>query len=106
MKSIVLSLKLSVIIMLIGMSAAQAQDWPQWRGTNRDGKVSGFKAPATWPQQLNQDWKVTVGLGDATPVLVKDRLYIFSKSGDNEVLQCLDASTGKKSGNRTDIRQL
>ena len=96
MKSIILSLKLSVIIMLIGMSAAQAQDWPQWRGTNRDGRVSGFKAPATWPQQLNQDWKVTVGLGDATPVLVKDRLYIFSKSGDNEVLQCLDASTGKK----------
>ena len=96
MKSIILSLKLSVIIMLIGMSAAQAQDWPQWRGTNRDGRVSGFKAPAAWPQQLNQDWKVIVGLGDATPVLVKDRLYIFSKSGDNEVLQCLDASTGKK----------
>jgi outer membrane protein assembly factor BamB len=36
------------------MLTSQAQDWPQWRGINRDGKVSGFKVPQTWPQQFNQ----------------------------------------------------
>ena len=25
-----------------------AQDWPQWRGVNRNGKVGGFTAPQTW----------------------------------------------------------
>src|SRR4030095_576834 len=35
-------------------SCALAQDWPQWRGPNRDGKVSGFKAPKTWPKELTQ----------------------------------------------------
>lgn len=96
MKSIIRSFKLSSVILLLGFITVQAQDWPQWGGTNRDGKVSGFKAPTTWPQQLNQEWKVSVGQGDATPALVKGRLYISSKLGDNEVLQCLDASTGKK----------
>jgi outer membrane protein assembly factor BamB len=96
MKSIIRSLRLSAIIILLGVTTVQAQDWPQWRGTNRDGKVTGFKAPKAWPQQLAHAWKVAVGLGDATPALVKDRLYVFTKTGDNEVLQCLDASTGKK----------
>jgi outer membrane protein assembly factor BamB len=58
--------------------------------------VTGFNAPKAWPQQLDQAWKVSVGLGDATPALVKGRLYVFSKVGENEVLQCLDASTGKQ----------
>jgi len=96
MKSIIRSLRLSAIIILLGVTTVQAPDWPQWRGTNRDGKVTGFKAPKAWPQQLAHAWKVAVGLGDATPALVKDRLYVFTKTGDNEVLQCLDASTGKK----------
>ena len=25
-----------------------AEDWPQWRGPNRNGQVSGFTAPQTW----------------------------------------------------------
>jgi hypothetical protein len=44
-----------------------AQDWPQWRGANRDAKASGFETPKTWPKELAQKWKVEVGSGDATP---------------------------------------
>ena len=43
---------------LLGSSLAMAQDWPQWRGPNRDDKVTGFTAPATWPTQFTQKWKV------------------------------------------------
>ncbi|HLH55961.1 MAG TPA: PQQ-binding-like beta-propeller repeat protein [Verrucomicrobiae bacterium] len=73
-----------------------AQDWPQWRGANRDGKVVGFEAPKTWPKELAQKWKVEVGSGDATPALVGDKLFVFSRQGDEEVLRCLDAATGKE----------
>jgi len=86
----------SVILLSVSLLASQAQDWPQWRGINRDGKVTGFKAPQTWPQQLNQTWKVSVGFGDATPALVNNKLYVFTRQNDNEILQCLDASTGKQ----------
>jgi outer membrane protein assembly factor BamB len=77
-------------------SCALAQDWPQWRGPNRDGKVSGFNAPKTWPKELTQKWEVTVGEGAATPALVGDKLYVFARQEGNEIASCLDAATGKE----------
>ena len=76
--------------------SANGQDWPQWRGATRDGNVAGFKAPKTWPKELKQEWKITVGLGDATPVLVGNKLYCFTRQGTDEVLLCLDAASGKE----------
>jgi outer membrane protein assembly factor BamB len=96
MKSSLKLLTASVFLLSISLLASQAQDWPQWRGINRDGKVTGFKAPQTWPQQLKQVWKVSVGFGDATPALVNNKIYVFTRQGDTEILQCLDASTGKQ----------
>jgi outer membrane protein assembly factor BamB len=74
---------------------AIAQDWPQWRGPNRDAKATGFVAPKEWPKELTQKWKVTVGDGVATPALVGDKLYVFSREGGSEIVRCLDAATGK-----------
>jgi len=72
-----------------------AQDWPQWRGLNRDGKVSGFESPAVWPGQLTRIWRTDLGLGDASPALVGERLYLFVQQEAEEVTLCLDANTGK-----------
>jgi outer membrane protein assembly factor BamB len=72
-----------------------AQDWPQWRGPKRDGAVGSFQEPSAWPERLEQRWRVEVGLGYATPVLVGKRLYVFSRQGEEEVMQALDADTGK-----------
>jgi outer membrane protein assembly factor BamB len=83
-------------VLAVSAVCALAQDWPQWRGANRDAKASGFTAPKTWPKELTQKWKVSVGLGDATPALVGDKLYIFARQGDDEVIRCLDAANGKE----------
>lgn len=72
-----------------------AQDWSQWRGANRDGKVTGFETPKAWPAELIPQWKVKVGLGDASPVMADGKLYTFSRIDSNEVIICLDAVTGK-----------
>ena len=77
-------------------NCALAQDWPQWRGSNRDARATEFKAPKTWPKELTQKWKVTVGDGVATPALVGDKLYVFSREEGNEITRCLDAATGKE----------
>jgi len=73
-----------------------AQDWPQWRGPNRDGKATGFTAPQTWPKALSEKWKLTVGQGDATPALVGDKLYVFARQGTDEVTLCLNAADSKE----------
>jgi outer membrane protein assembly factor BamB len=84
------------IVILTGATCALAQDWTQWRGADRDAKVTGFTAPQAWPKELAQKWKATVGAGDATPALVGDKLYVFARQGDDEVAMCLDAATGKE----------
>jgi len=83
----------TVSAVLAGQSAGQ--DLTQWRGANRDGSVASFTEPKAWPEQLTQRWKVEVGLGYATPLLVGNRVYMFSRQGDNEVMSALDAATGK-----------
>jgi len=87
---------MAVGVILAGATGALAQDWPQWRGANRDGKVTGFTAPQTWPKELAQKWKTTVGTGDSTPALVGDKLYVFARQGDEEVTLCLSAADGKE----------
>src|SRR5437660_9329059 len=82
--------------MLLSAAWAGAQDWPQWRGPNRDNKVAGFTEPKTWPKELTKKWKVAVGEGEASPVLVGDKLYVFGRQGDEEVTRCLDAATGNE----------
>jgi outer membrane protein assembly factor BamB len=83
-----------------GCAATAAGDWPQWRGPNRDARATGFKAPAAWPKELTKKWRLTVGDGVATPALVGDRLYVFSREGDakggREVVRCLAAADGKE----------
>jgi len=91
-------LVLSVIITLIFLSSVNvySQDWPQFRGINRDGKVTGFTAPQAWPKELTQVWKINVGFGDASPVLVGKNIYLSTRQGTDEVILCLDATTGKE----------
>jgi len=83
---------MSVVVLCVGV--VLAEDWPQWRGTNRDGKVKEFEAPAAWPTSLTQKWKVNVGSGDATPALVGQKLYVFTRQGDDEVTLCLNVVDG------------
>ncbi|MBI1831742.1 MAG: PQQ-binding-like beta-propeller repeat protein, partial [Planctomycetes bacterium] len=81
---------------LAGASLSQAQDWPQWRGPGRDNKLVGFSEPKTWPKELTKKWQVTVGIGEASPVLVGDKIYTFSRLGGDEAATCLDAANGKE----------
>jgi outer membrane protein assembly factor BamB len=70
-------------------------DWTQWRGPNRDGAVGAFTVPQAWPDQLTQRWKVEVGSGYATPLVVGNRIYMFARQGDREVMSALDIESGK-----------
>ena len=93
---------LALGLVLVWAGSALAQDWPQWRGQNRDGKAVGFKAPKQWPKELTLKWKETVGAGDATPALLggkeDGKLYVFTRQGDEEGLACRSAADGKLIG--------
>ena len=71
---------------LLLTTSGLSQDWPQWRGQNRDGVARGVKVPAKWPKALKEEWKVTVGEGFASPVVVGDRVFISETYGPGSAL--------------------
>lgn len=76
-------------------SASFAQDWPQWRGANRDGHIASFTTPKVWPEQLKMKWKVDVGFGHSSPLVVGKKVFLQSRQGEQEVASCFDLDTGK-----------
>ena len=81
-------------LVIIGFNPASAQNSSGWRGSNGDGTVDGFKAPAKWPDQLKKVWQLNVGESDATPILVKGKIYLHSKTDTTETVRCIDPVNG------------
>ena len=89
--------RLGLILLLISclIQVTNADDfWPGWRGPGRDGKVTGFRPPSRWPDQLEKEWQVKVGTGYGSPLVSNDRVYQHARQGEEEVLWCLDLTTG------------
>ena len=92
---------ISFSLLLVGAIAVWAStppnDWPQWRGPNRDGisKETGIlKAwPAEGPKVI---WKAPSGEGYSGIVVANDKLYTLHATRTEELLVCLDAKTGKE----------
>jgi outer membrane protein assembly factor BamB len=79
-----LALIVAVAATVAGFTQAGVHDYPQWRGPHRDGSAAGFEAPASWPKALTRLWKADVGEGYATPLVVGDRVYAFTRIGGQE----------------------
>ncbi|MGE0703963.1 MAG: PQQ-binding-like beta-propeller repeat protein [Vicinamibacterales bacterium] len=88
------------MLVLVSSTTVVAQqpsaDWPQWRGPNRDGSTRSFTPPASWPASLTERWRVEVGLGYSSPLVIGDRVFVFTRQGEDEVLMALDAANGSE----------
>jgi outer membrane protein assembly factor BamB len=88
----------SIVVATCGPSivtrAQSPGDWTGWRGPTRDGTLDGFAEPAAWPEALTLRWKAEVGTGYATPLVAGNRIYVFSRQGDDEVMSALDVNSG------------
>jgi len=97
MKAINVFFVLFIIILCGGnFYNSQAQNSNGWRGINGDNRVKGFEIPAKWPELLKNSWQVKVGLGDASPVLVNNKIFLHVMQDGNEVALCLNALDGKE----------
>lgn len=77
---------------------AQNGDWPQWRGSNRDGisKETGLlkQWPTVGPPLL---WKAQgAGRGYSTVSISGGRMYTMGLRGDKEFVVAFDIATGKE----------
>jgi len=78
----------------------QADDWPQWRGPNRDGVCGETGLLESFPADgLKVRWRVPVGWGFSSPVVAQSRVYLADsevvKPKAKERVHCFDETTGK-----------
>ena len=73
-----------------------ASDWPQFLGPSRNGVYPASDLAASWPKEGPPlVWKRSVGQGFAGPVVSGGKLILFHRLESNEVVECLNAKTGK-----------
>ncbi len=75
---------------------AAAADWPQFLGPTRNGISTETDLLTSWPAKGPPVlWERAVGAGFSGPVVVGPWLILFHRVGDKEVVECLEAATGK-----------
>jgi outer membrane protein assembly factor BamB len=86
----------AILALLLACIAAIASDWPQFLGPTRNGSYPGGDLASTWPASGPPVvWKKEVGAGFAAPVVAQGKLILFHRVGAKEVIDCLDAASGK-----------
>lgn len=76
---------------------AVTADWPRFLGPTDNAKTPETKLLERFPEGgLKKVWEVETGNGYTSPVVVNGRMVIFSRYGDEEVVQCLDPENGKR----------
>jgi outer membrane protein assembly factor BamB len=86
---------LTFCILLLPGSLVRAGDWPQWRGPGRDARAPG-DARVSLAGAAKPLWRIDVGAGMASPVVVGNRVYHVDLQSDKETVHSLDAQTGKE----------
>lgn len=88
------------IVTLFLSPSAGAENWPQWRGLNRDGISPEADIPIEWSATKNIAWKTPLpGFGISNPVVWEDRVIVTASDGhklSNLHVICLSRDTGKK----------
>lgn len=87
---------------IFGFNADAAKEakqiWGQWRGPNRDGKVTG---PA-WPERISgkymeQSWRVSLAPSYSGPIVSENAVFVTeTKDKTTEIVRALDRQTGKE----------
>jgi len=87
--------------------AAQAENWPGWRGPRGDGTSQESNLPVTWSATENVAWKTPLpGVGHASPIIWGDRIFTVSAILETEerVLMCLDRVSGQMVWQKTILK--
>lgn len=71
-----------------------AADWSQWRGPNRDGHTS--YSIAALPKEPKTLWSIPIGNGQASPLVVGDKVIYLDEQASHEVAHAVDIKTGKE----------
>jgi outer membrane protein assembly factor BamB len=87
-----------VLSLSTAVSNRALDDWPQWRGVNRDGKSTERGLLKAWPQGGPAlAWRTSgAGEGYSSFAVAGGKLYTLGARGGTEYVMAFDEATGKK----------
>lgn len=91
-------LKFSAICCLLWFGPARADDWPQWRGPQRDGvwRETGLVEKFS-DKQLPSKWRAKISSGYSGPTVADGRVFLTDRVVEPEQIEqvhCFDEETG------------
>jgi outer membrane protein assembly factor BamB len=92
-------IRMASALLLSTALSALANDWPQWRGPQRNDVSQETGLLGEWPKAGPKLlWKITeAGSGYSTPAVVGERLYLLGNEGlDNEFVEALAVKDGQR----------
>ena len=90
-----IAISICALTVVVSSLSVFARDWPQFLGPQRNGVYSGPRLASSWPAGApKRVWRRPVGQGLAGPVVAGDRVILFHRVGNEEVVEALDAKTG------------
>jgi outer membrane protein assembly factor BamB len=85
-----------LVLALVLAAQAIAADWPQVLGPGRNGVYGGPALNETWaasgPRVV---WRRSIGQGLSGPVVEGNRVILFHRVSDREIVEAIDAAGGK-----------
>ena len=92
-------LNYGIFIVFVATQSVFADDWPQWRGMNRDGVWRETKVMQQFPADtLAPKWSTEIGPGYSGPTVSNGRVYITDRLIEPkqvERVHCFDANNGE-----------
>ena len=85
---------------VLPMQVTHADDWPQWRGPQRDGAWREAGIVEKFPAQgVKIAWRAQAGGGWSSPIVAGGRVFLadseLAKPKAHERVRCFDAASGK-----------
>lgn len=81
---------------VLSAGAGRADDWPQWRGPDRNGISRETGWTANWPKGGPKVlWRAEVGAGYSSFAVADGRVYTMGHAGGSDTVYCFGAETGK-----------
>ena len=84
---------LTILLSMLALPVANAQNWPQWRGPALNGVSNETNLPLKWSPTENVVWDLALsGWSGSTPIIWRDRIFLNNAEGDELSLLCVDRS--------------
>ncbi len=85
-----------LLTLVVAARPGAATDWPQYRGPERSGAISGEGLAQNWEQTAPKEvWRRGIGAGFSAVAIAGDRLYTMESVESEEAVLAISVATGE-----------